>query len=425
LLRSGVVSDHALEGAVVSVTRPQAKQEAVDDRESRWQDAVQKIYPVTINQLTIKDADVTYWEHREANPLHLTHVQVDISNIGNRQADKEYPSDFRIEADVFEHGHIKVEGAVNVLMKPVIGVRADVTLETMPLRDLVALTGRYNVQLTQGILAARGRIEYAPLKKTADIHDFVAEHVKADYVFREHARDRKRREQVAETAKEVHEDPTIRVMVAHGKVLHSELGFVNRSTEPDYRVFGDDVNVEVDNFSTSLADLSGGEAVIKLTGRFMGSGRTVMTGTFRPEKPSPDFDLDVQIVKTEMKSFNNVLRAYTDMDLSKGHMSIFSEISIKNGRVNGYVKPIFKDVEVFDPNQDADKAWTKKVYETVIEGVVALLKNEERQQVAAETDVSGPIPSPRASTWQIVGTLIQNAFFKAILPGLQKEYGKA
>ena len=142
-------------------------------------------------------------------------------------------------------------------------------------------------------------------------------------------------------------------------------------------------------------------------------------------QPNPDFDLDIQIVKTDMKAMNQVLRAYTDMDLSKGHMSMFSELSIKNGRVNGYVKPIFKEVEVYDPDQDADKAWTKKVYETVIEGVVELLKNEERQQVAAETDLSGPVPSPRADTWQIVGTLIRNAFFKAILPGLEKEYGKA
>jgi hypothetical protein len=113
------------------------------------------------------------------------------------------------------------------------------------------------------------------------------------------------------------------------------------------------------------------------------------------------------------------------MDVAKGNLSFFSELSIKNGQVQGYVKPIFKDVEVYDPKQDTDKALTKKVYEAVVGGVVELLKNEPRQQVAAETDVSGPVPSPRADTWQIVGTLIQNAFFKAILPGLEKEYGKA
>jgi len=68
---------------------------------------------------------------------------------------------------------------------------------------------------------------------------------------------------------------------------------------------------------------------------------------------------------------------------------------------------------------------TKKVYEAVVGGVKELLKNRPQQQVAAETDVSGPVPNPRADTWRIVATLIQNAFFQAILPGLEKEYGKA
>jgi len=183
-----------------------------------------------------------------------------------------------------------------------------------------------------------------------------------------------------------------------------------------------DVNAEVEHFSTNLRNLSGGDAVVKLTGRFMGTGRAVVVGTFRPEKPDPDFDLGVQIVKTDMKSFNKVVRAYADMDVAKGNLSFFSELSIKNGHVSGYVKPIFKDVELFDPKQDNDKTWTRKIYESVIEGVVELLKNQPHQQVAAETDLSGPVANPGADTWQIVGTLIQNAFFRAILPGLEKEH---
>ncbi len=425
LLGGHVVSDHALERPTIHFTRTQAKEEAKDKGEKEWQDAIQQIYPVSINKLKIKDADVTYFDHPKAKPLHLSNLQLEADNISNRQSDKEYPSDLRLETDVFQSGQITVDGAVNFLMKPMLGLNAEVTIDKMPLGDLVALTGRYNLQLTEGMLAAKGRVEYSPSKKTVDIKDFLVENVKADFVFRQHAQDEKKRQEVADTAKEVQKDPTITVNVAHGKVLHSELGFVNVSARPEYRAFMADVNAEVDHFSTNLRDLSGGDAVVKLTGRFMGTGRTLVSGTFRPEKPDPDFDLGVQIVKTDMKSFNKVLRAYADMDLAKGNMSFFSELSIKNGRVAGYVKPIFKDVEVFDPKQDSDKAWTKKVYESVIGGVVELLKNQPRQQVAAETDVSGPVPNPRADTWKIVGTLIQNAFFKAILPGLEKEYGKA
>jgi len=422
LFRGNVVSDHALERPAIHFTRTQAKEEAKEKREKQWQDAIQQIYPVSINKLNITDADVTYFDHPKAKPLHLSRLQLEADKISNRLSDEEYPSDLRLETDVFESGHIKVNGAVNFLVKPILGLNVDVTIDEMPLRDLVALTGRYNVQLTEGTLALDGRVEYSPSKKTADIKDVLVENVKADYVFRQTLSDEKKRQEVADTAKQVHKDPTITVKVAHGKVLHSELGFVNVSARPEYRAFMADVNAEVEHFSTNLRDLSGGDAVVKLTGRFMGTGRAVVAGTFRPEKPDPDFDLGVQIVKTDMKSFNKVVRAYADMDVAKGNLSFFSELSIKNGHVSGYVKPIFKDVELFDPKQDNDKAWTRKIYESVIEGVVELLKNQPHQQVAAETDLSGPVANPGADTWQIVGTLIQNAFFRAILPGLEKEH---
>jgi hypothetical protein len=34
--------------------------------------------------------------------------------------------------------------------------------------------------------------------------------------------------------------------------------------------------------------------------------------------------------------------------------------------------------------------------------------------------LSGPVDNPRADTWQIVAKLVENAFFKAILPGFER-----
>ena len=306
-----------------------------------------------------------------------------------------------------------------------LALNSDFKLERVLIEDLIGLTGRYNLQLTSGLLQAEGRVEYAPWKKTADIKEFLLEEVKADYVYRKHPRDEAGRKEVVETAKEIQRKGEVVVYVKHGKVLHGELGLVNKSTKPEYRVFMTDVNAELDNFSNRLKELKEGDAVAKVTGLFMGTGRTVAAGTFGREDPNPAFDLDVRIVKTELKSFNEVLRAYADVDVSKGAFSFFSQLSVKDGQVTGYVKPIFGNVEVYDPKQDEDKAVTRKLYEAVVGGVVGLLKNPRTEQVAAESDLSGPVANPQADTWQIVGSLIQNAFFKAILPGLEKERGRS
>jgi len=50
-----------------------------------------------------------------------------------------------------------------------------------------------------------------------------------------------------------------------------------------------------------------------------------------------------------------------------------------------------------------------------------LLKNRPRQQVATQTDISGPLEDPRTNIGQIIVNLVRNAFFKAILPGFERE----
>ena len=96
-------------------------------------------------------------------------------------------------------------------------------------------------------------------------------------------------------------------------------------------------------------------------------------------------------------------------------------MKVQDGAITGYVKPLFKDVEVYDPDQDRDKGLLQAVFESVIGGVTDLLKNTSREEVATKVDVSGPVKQPKASTWELVVHLIQNAFFKAILPGFEKE----
>jgi hypothetical protein len=206
------------------------------------------------------------------------------------------------------------------------------------------------------------------------------------------------------------------VKVSHGKILHSDVGFINKSTSPDYRVFLEDMNLELENFSNRKEE---GMGIVKLTGNFMGSGQTVATGTFRPEKPNPDFNVQVRIVKTKVNALNKLLEAYGHLNASQGTFAFFSDMTVKNNRIDGYVKPFLKDVEVYDPQQDQDKETVKKLYEAVVNGVLALFKSTETDQVATETDVSGPVEYPNASTWQILEKLVQNAFFKAILPGFE------
>jgi hypothetical protein len=122
-----------------------------------------------------------------------------------------------------------------------------------------------------------------------------------------------------------------------------------------------------------------------------------------------------------MKAMGSIFQVYGKVDIERGEFSIFSELTIRNDRVQGYVKPIFKNMEVTDLRTAGEKSLFDKLYTEAVRGVTEILENKPRQQVATETDISGPLEDPEADTVQIIINLIQNAFFKAILPGFRQE----
>ncbi|MCW5798808.1 MAG: DUF748 domain-containing protein [Nitrospira sp.] len=426
LLTGKLVSAHRIDGPSAELTRPQAKRGLKETPPSGWQDIVRTLFPLRISELKVEQAQVTYYDHSKAQPMKLTDVQFEAGEISNRGGEgQEYPTPVKMEARLPQGGRITAKGHANVLTKPLPAFTVDFNLDDIALQDFADLAAGYDVQLDRGKITANGHAEYAPWKHVADVRDIRLEGVRADYVYRRRPTDEARRAEAVAVTKKAKDNSLLVVNVKQGKVVGSEFGFVNKAATPHYRVFVGEVNADLNNFTTRLRELAGGEAVVKATGRFMGTGRSVMTGTFRSETPFPDFDVGVQIVKTELKSFNDVLRAYTDFDVHQGNLSVFSELSVRHKQVSGYLKPIFKDVEVYDPEQDTEKARTNKVFESVISDIVELLNNPSQDQVAADAGITSPVTNPSAETWQVMSTLIQNAFFKAILPGLEKEQGKA
>ena len=122
-----------------------------------------------------------------------------------------------------------------------------------------------------------------------------------------------------------------------------------------------------------------------------------------------------------MTAMNDLLRAYANFDVAAGTFSFYSELHVKDNTISGYVKPFFKDMKVYDRRKDKEKKVSRKMYEMLVGGVAKLLERRPQGEVATKVDITGTLEKPHLSTWQIIGQLIKNAFFKAILPGLEKE----
>ena len=421
LLSGRLVTDQLIEHPVIHFTRPQAAKEleATPEQKQSWQEALFAMQQVQVNEIRITDGDVTYRENATSKPLHIRGLNIRAENIRNvRSKPHQYPSDIHVEAVVFEKGRVQVDGHADFFAEPTMAVNADLTLTDITLANLLPLTTQHQIHLSQGRLSAEGHVEYAPTVQEVRLRTFVLQDVKGDFIHstRTEKKVKETGKKAAEAAKDAANHPTLLLLIDHGKIENSEFGFVNQSTTPSYRMFISGTDIDLENWSNQLSE---GTAKVQLKGLLMGNGATQIKGSFRPETNSPDFDLSVKILKTQVKSLNQVLRAYGGTDVAAGVFSVFSEMTVKEGHVNGYLKPLFKDVTAYDPEQDKDKGLLTKIFEKTINVASSVLKNTPRGEVATKADVSGPVENPQANTWEMVATLLKNAFFDAVLPGLE------
>jgi hypothetical protein len=424
MLFGRVVADFQIDSPKIYINRRQAKKEIDDEvpiKERGWQQALEEIYPLKINEFVIYNGEVTYVDEGPFRPLELTGVNLRAENIRNvRSAQGVYPSTVHMEAIVFGMGKALVDGNADFLAEPHVSFKTELTLENIALDYFKPLIEPHNLAVHKGMLSANGNMEYAANTKYVNIGEIRVRDANAEYINRTaDSAPETSAKKVAKVAKEYSNAPTLAVNV--DKVyINGRFGFLNTARNPQYRIFWDPCEVQISNFTNQSED---GAMVGRLTGLFMGSGKTVMNVTARPNKKGPDIDLRIAIEETDMRLMNDLFRSYGNFDVVAGRFSFFSEISVRDGNMNGYVKPLFHEMDVYDQRQDKEKNLFRKLYEGAMGGLSWLFQNTPRDEVATTIQVSGKLSNPETSTWDTIVGLIQNAFFKAILPGFEREAG--
>jgi hypothetical protein len=420
ILSGRLVAEFSLDRPEVHVNLKQLSHEAasaVPLKEQGWQQAVEAIYPLKINVLTIHDGAITYIDQDPKRPLRLSHLNLKAGNIRNvRLPDKVYPSSFHLETAIFGTGRGVIDGKANFLAEPYPGINARVTLDKIPLDYFKPIIARTNLSIHNGLFSASGEAEYAPHVKRAHLNELAIEGMTIDYIHspRTAAAEARRAEKVGKAAREVSKSE-MELRVDRVRLKRCTVGLVNEAARNPYRVFLADADLDLSNLSNNFSQ---GPARAELQGKFMGSGATRVTARFRK---GPDLDLNVKIEETQMMAMNDLLRAYANFDVEAGSFSLYSELQVKGDTISGYVKPFFKEMKVYDRRKDEEKKVSRKIYEMLVGGIAKLLERRPQGEVAAKVDITGTLEKPHISTWQIIGQLIKNAFFKAILPGLEKE----
>lgn len=217
-------------------------------------------------------------------------------------------------------------------------------------------------------------------------------------------------------------------------ILHSLFPFkINSCVINDgsihFRTYDADTPVDVylsnlqascDNFTNVYDETTPLNATINATGKAMDQANFQFEMKVDPFSYRPTFQIALRLIGLDVRKTNLLVRKYGDFDFEKGWFDLVVEIDSKEGDVNGYVKPLFRDMQIFGL---ADFKKNKNPLELFWEALVGItsdiFKNQPRNQLGTLVPFTGTLNSPSVDYLATIGNVLRNAFIRAYLPRFQ------
>ena len=194
---------------------------------------------------------------------------------------------------------------------------------------------------------------------------------------------------------------------------------MDKATSPSYRLYVNDADLDIVNLSNRAGNAHPQSASARLRGRFMGSGHATVTAAFTPDAPTDHLGAELAIEGGSLPALNDLLRAYQNLDVAAGSFALYSQVTVKNGYLQGYVKPLLRDVKMGDDSQEEKKPLGTRIKEKALTVIAHVLKNHQTGEVATRTEISGKLGDTKPHLSEIIAGLLHNAFGKPLTHGLE------
>ena len=201
------------------------------------------------------------------------------------------------------------------------------------------------------------------------------------------------------------------VRIADGKIT-----FRNFNSKPPVNMSATDINASVYNL-TNVVDTEGRrDARFDGKALLLGHAPLEATATFDPLSNFEDFEFRLRARNIELKRMNDFASAYGKFDFNAGHGDVVIEAQAKKAQLTGYIKPLLKDVDVFNWQQDVEnknKGLFRSVWEALVGASETVLKNQSKNQFATRVELSGNVHQQNISAFQAFLQILRNGFVQA------------
>jgi hypothetical protein len=199
-----------------------------------------------------------------------------------------------------------------------------------------------------------------------------------------------------------------------------QIHFENKFSTPPVDVSITRCSVVATNLSNAREIKSSLPAGITAHGTSVG-GTLAAQLQLDPMAAYPTFQATAQITNVDLAALNDFLKAYGKFDVASGRFALFASVASKDGNYDGYAKVLFEKLHVFAWEKERKKDALEVFWQAIVGTLTTAFKNQNHDLLATRIPISGSYGREKIGTLTAVGSLLRNAFIKAMSPRLDGE----
>jgi hypothetical protein len=204
-------------------------------------------------------------------------------------------------------------------------------------------------------------------------------------------------------------------------IKEGSIHFRTYAAQTPVDVYLSHVEATIDNLGNIHDETNPLVATVEAKALAMDQARFEYRMTLDPFSYRPTFHMTMRLLGLDVTKINDLALAYGKFDFKRGWFDLVIETDAKEGQLTGYVKPLFRNLKVFDLSADIQSDNVLRFFwQAVVGATTSLLKNRPRDQFGTLVPFTGEASgTTTANILAAVGNILRNAFIRAYLPRLE------
>jgi hypothetical protein len=204
-------------------------------------------------------------------------------------------------------------------------------------------------------------------------------------------------------------------------ITNGQIHFKNPYSDPPVDIYMTEIFGIATNLNNSREIRQELPAGVEVYGKTLGNGSFNFQCKLNPLAHTPTFQLNGSLTNVDLTQLNSFLRAYGKFDVAHGDFGFFTSFAAADGKYDGYIKVLFKNLKIFKWEKERKKDALQIFWQAIVGTVATLLKNQPHDQLATKVPITGAFDQSDVHVWPAIQTLLRNGFVRALVPQIDQK----